>query len=188
MSPPFWLTTERLGLRRFTEDDLEWLTALYSNPNVTRHLGGPRDPSKAGEILNRRILAYYEDYPGLGIWMTVERATNRPIGFHLLNHIQGETFIQVGFVLDQPAWGHGYATEMAFPILRYGFRDLGLPRIHAIATLDNHASQHVLLKIGLKRHGERTFAHPAYSAAGPMAWFERDKDDWLTERGDGAEL
>jgi RimJ/RimL family protein N-acetyltransferase len=96
--------------------DHERLTALYSNPNVTRHLGGPRDPSRAGEILNHRILAYYEEHPGLGIWMTVERATSARIGFHLLNHIQGESFFQVGFVLDQPAWGRGYATEMALPI------------------------------------------------------------------------
>ena len=43
----FWLTTARLGLRRFTEDDLEWLTALYSNENVTRHLGGPRHAADA---------------------------------------------------------------------------------------------------------------------------------------------
>jgi RimJ/RimL family protein N-acetyltransferase len=90
----------------------------------------------------------------------------------------------VGYVLDQPAWGRGYATEMAFAVLRYGFRDLGLARIHAIATLDNHPSHRVLLKIGLKRNGERAFAHPAYSAAGPMAWFERDRDDWLADQAD----
>ena len=178
-SPDYWLTTGRLGLRRFTADDLNWLTALYGNANVTRHLGGPRDPASAGELLQVRILEDDEQHPGLGIWLTVERATNTRIGFHLLNHIRGESFIQVGFVLDQPAWGRGYATEMAFPIVRYGFRDLGLPRIHAIATLDNHASQRVLLKIGLKRNGERAFAHHAYSAAGPMAWFERDRADWL---------
>ena len=180
----FWLTTERLGLRRFTEADLDWLAALYSNQNVTRHLGGPRDPSKAGEILKERILQYYEDHPGLGIWMTVERATNARIGFHLLNHIQGESIIQVGYVLDEPMWGQGYATEMAFAVLRYGFHELGLPRIHAIATLENVASHRVLLKIGMTRKGERAFAHPAYSAAGPMAWFERDRDLWLAERGD----
>ena len=180
--PEYWLTTPRLGLRRFTGDDVLWLTALYSNQNVTRHLGGPRDPGKAGDILRERILDYYERNPGLGIWMTVERETNRGVGFHLLNHIQGEHFIQVGYVLDEAFWGRGYATEMAAAVVRYGFRDLSLPRIHAIATLDNHASHRVLLKIGLKRNGERAFEHPAYSSAGPMAWFERDRDDWMAGR------
>ena len=183
VSSAYWLTTQRLGLRRFTEGDLEWLRALYRNENVTRHLGGPRDPADVDEMLRVRVLEYYERHPGLGIWMTTERETSRRIGFHLLNHIQGESLIQVGFVLDQPAWGRGYGTEMALPVLRYAFRDLNLPRVHAMATLENVASQRVLTKIGLHRNGERAFAHPAYSAAGPMAWFERDKDEWLAERG-----
>ena len=39
----WWLTTERLGLRRFTAADLDFLADLYSDPEVTRHLGGTRD-------------------------------------------------------------------------------------------------------------------------------------------------
>ena len=138
-------------------------------------------------MLRTRILDYYERNPGLGIWMTVERRTSTGIGFHLLNHIQGESFIQIGYALDEPFWGRGYATEMAGAVLRYGFRDLGLPRLHAIATLDNHASHRVLLKIGMKRNGERAFSHPAYVEAGPMAWFERDRDAWMTERNGAQE-
>ena len=183
VSSEYWLTTERLGLRRFTADDLDWLTTLYRNENVTRHLGGRRDPADVGEMLRVRVLEYYERHPGLGIWMTVERETSTRIGFHLLNHIQGESLIQVGFVLDQPAWGRGYGTEMALPVLRYAFRDLGLARVHAMATLENLASQRILTKIGLHRNGERAFPHPAYVEAGPMAWFDRDKDEWLAERG-----
>ena len=177
----FWLTTDRLGLRRFTLDDLQWLTSLYRDDNVTRHLGGRRNPADVEEMLRVRVLAYYEQHQGLGIWMTIERGTGARIGFHLLNHIQGESLIQVGFVLDQPAWGRGYGSEMALAVLRYAFRDLALPRVHAIATLENVASQRVLTKIGLRRHGERAFAHPAYVEAGPMAWFERDRDDWISE-------
>ena len=114
--------------------------------------------------------------------MTVERSTGRRVGFHLLNNIQGESLIQVGFALLKPAWGRGFGTEMASAVLRYGFVDLSLPRIVGMANLDNHASQHVLLKIGLHRHGERAFPHPAYASQGPLAWFERDAGDWLAER------
>jgi len=71
---------------------------------------------------------------------------------------------------------------MAAAVLRYGFADLGLPRIAGIAGLPNVASQRVLAKIGLKRDGERAFTHPAYASSGPMAWFERERDDWLLER------
>lgn len=179
----FWLTTERLALRRFTTDDLDWLVDLYGDHDVARHLGGTKDRAATEELLRLRILQYYDEHPGLGVWMTVERSTGSRVGFHLLNNIQGESLIQVGFALLKPAWGRGIGTEMALAVLRHGFVDLSLPRIVGMANLDNHASQHVLLKIGLHRRGERAFPHPAYASQGPLAWFERDASDWLAERG-----
>ena len=88
-----------------------------------------------------------------------------------------------GYVLfiAKSAWGAGIATEMADAVLRYGFLDLKLPRIAGMTSLQNRASQHVLLKIGLEQRGERAFAHPDYAAEGPMAWFERDREDWRAE-------
>ena len=181
--PELWLTTERLGLRRFTAADADWLVELYSDVEVTRQLGGTKQRAQAEHMLETRILEYYDEHPGLGMWMTVDRSTGERLGFHLLNHIQGESIIQVGFVLARNAWGRGIGTEMAIALLRYGFVELSLPRIAAIATLENRASHHVLLKSGLHRRGERAFPHPAYEAQGPMAWFERDAGDWLAERG-----
>ncbi len=182
-APDVWLTTPRLGLRRFTFDDLDWLARLYADADVTRHLGGTKARAQVEGMLRARVLDYYDAHPGLGMWMTIERSTGAAVGFHLLNHIQGESLIQVGFGLLRSAWGKGFGTEMASAVLRYGFVDLGLPRLVAIANLQNHASQHVLQKIGLRRQGERAFPHPAYVAQGPMAWFERDGADWIAERG-----
>jgi RimJ/RimL family protein N-acetyltransferase len=172
------LTTERLALRRFTRDDLEWLVTLYADDEVTRYLGGSRDRAAVTELLETRILRYYDEHPGLGIWQTIERATGQPVGFHLLNHIQGEQIIQVGYSLVRSAWRKGYATEMAREIMRYGFVDRGLPRIAAIANLPNVASHNVLLKIGLERRGSRVFPHPAYASQGPMAFFEIEARRW----------
>jgi RimJ/RimL family protein N-acetyltransferase len=184
MPGSYWLDTPRLGLRRFTPADLEWLVALYGDADVTRHLGGVKTRSQIEDMLAERILRYYDEHPGLGMWVTVERATGTSLGFHLLNHIRGESIIQVGYTLAKPAWGRGYATEMAAAVLRYGFVDLNLPRIVGMANLENVASQRVLLKIGLERNGERAFPHPDYAAEGPMAWFERDAAEWLAERGE----
>ena len=178
----FWLTTDRLGLRRFTRDDLDWLAALYADEDVTRYLGGTKTRAQIEAMLEERILRYYELHPTLGIWMTTERATGDRVGFHLLNHIQGESIIQIGFTLSKASWGRGYATEMAAALLRYAFVDLALPRMCGMATLANVASQRVLTKICLHRNGERRFPHPAYAAEGPMAWFERNRDEWLHER------
>ena len=183
MSPAlYWLTSDRLALRRFTPDDLDWLVNLYSDPDVTRYLGGAKDRAKGEELLRTRILGYYDEHPGLGIWMTVERDTGACLGFHLLNHIRGESILQTGFTLVKSAWGKGFATEMAAAVLGYGFVDLKLPRIAGMASQQNFASQRVLQKIGLERRGERAFPHPDYASVGPMAWFERDAAEWLADR------
>lgn len=180
----YWLSTERLSLRRFTPEDLDWLATLYSDVDVMRYMGGPRDPAQVEELLNVRILQYYDEHPGLGIWMTTDRRSGEPLGFHVLNHMHGESFVQVGFFLCKSAWGRGVATEMAAALLRYGFVDLRLPQIVGAAHLENLASQRVLLRIGLHRHGERSFSHPAYAPFCPLAWFERDAADWLAEQGE----
>ena len=175
----YWLETKRCGLRRFTTEDRDWLRALYADPEVTRYLGGVKTAAQTDDLLQVRIFDYYDAHPGLGIWVTEERVTGRRLGFHLLNHIQGESIIQVGYTLAKDAWGQGFATEGAAAVLRHGFVTLGLPTIAGMATLGNVASQRVLDKIGLERRGERAFPHPAYAAEGPLAWFERDRSAWF---------
>lgn len=178
----YWLQTERLALRRFTPADYDWLVALYDDAEVMRYGGGVKTPEQVQTVLRERILDYYDAHPGLGVWQTVERATGLPVGFHVLNNIQGESLIQVGYFLLKPAWGRGYATEMASALLRYGFVDLQLPHIGGMTERDNLVSQRVLTKIGLRRNGERAFAHPAYAHAGLMPWFEREAAEWIAER------
>jgi RimJ/RimL family protein N-acetyltransferase len=58
----YWLTTERLALRRFTPSDLDWLAELYRDPDVMRYLGGVKDRAKAVELLDNRILRYYDQH------------------------------------------------------------------------------------------------------------------------------
>lgn len=173
------LETVRLKLRRFTLDDETLLYRLHSDDAVMRYMGGIKTAEQNRSLLEDRILRYYNEHPGLGVWATTERSSGRCIGFHLINHIQGENIMQVGYCLLQSDWGRGYASEMCTALLDYGFRVLKLPKLHAITDVGNVASQQVLLKSGLHRRGERAFAHPAYAAAGPMAFFERDASDWL---------
>lgn len=176
------LASERLQLRRFTVADGALLQRLNSDPEVMRYLGGVERAEDTQAMLEGRILSYYEEHPGLGVWATLERSSGECIGFHLLNHIRGEALIQVGYRLFPQFWGSGYATEMSVALLRYGFANLGLPSICAITHPDNHGSQRVLLKSGLERRGERAFTHPSYAPYGAMPFFERSAADWLKSR------
>lgn len=170
------LHTERLRLRRLTSTDLDWTDQLHSDPVVMRHVGGTKSRQETTDLLARHI-AYYADHPGLGIWVTEKIASGQAIGLHLLNHMRGESLIQVGYLLRPPYWQMGYATEMCRALLQYGFSDLGLAQISAITNPDNRPSQKVLLKCGLRSQGLRSFA--AYADQGPLTYFECDAASWL---------
>ncbi|HEY0134310.1 MAG TPA: GNAT family N-acetyltransferase [Nannocystis sp.] len=177
------LTSARLLLRRMTADDLELLVRMHGDPRVMRYTGGVRDRAGSEAMLRDRILDYYADHPGLGVWATIERSTGACVGIHNLNHLYGEPDIQVGYLLYPEYWGRGYATEMCVALLRHGFGTVGLAKIVAITDPDNEASQHVLRKSGLVYIGERSLPHPNY-ADGPLRWFERAAADWLAEHPD----
>jgi ribosomal-protein-alanine N-acetyltransferase len=181
LRPDDTLKTERLEVRRYAPGDLELLLRLHRDERVMRWAGGVQSRAASEQTFAERILAYYDERPGLGCWATFERATGDCVGMHLLNNIRGTELIQVGYLLYPEYWGRGYATEMAVRILRYGFEELQLPQLVAITDLPNLDSQKVLLKAGLRRSGERLFAH--YGDA-PLAYFERDAADWLAERRD----
>jgi RimJ/RimL family protein N-acetyltransferase len=60
---------------------------------------------------------------------------------------------EIGYELAPDEWGHGYATEAAREIVRFGFDELGLHRITAWTVADNTASVRVLEKIGMRLEG-----------------------------------
>src|SRR5437868_2099991 len=98
-TPSDSLSTQRLFLRRYTAQDLELLLRLNSDERVMRYAGGVKARAQTEELLHTRILRYYDEHPGLGIWATCERAGGACVGMHLLNNIHGEAFIQVGYLL-----------------------------------------------------------------------------------------
>jgi len=56
---------------------------------------------------------------------------------------------EVGFLLDRPFWGKGYATEAALASLEFGFEHFGLDHIIALVHPENLASRRVIEKCGM---------------------------------------
>jgi RimJ/RimL family protein N-acetyltransferase len=61
----------------------------------------------------------------------------------------------IGYELDPELWGHGYATEAAEEMLRFGFEELGLHRIWSWCIADNTASRRVLERLGMRLEGQQ---------------------------------
>ena len=141
------LETARLILRPFTLSDAPVIQRLLNDPQVTDGL---------------LSVSYPFALPDAEKWLA-DRITNRfaitlcasgelcgGIGIHTnAKHPRGE----MGYWLGRTYWGHGYATEAARAVVRYGFENLHLQRVAAMYFPRNVSSQKVLAKIGMKREG-----------------------------------
>jgi RimJ/RimL family protein N-acetyltransferase len=61
----------------------------------------------------------------------------------------------IGYCLDEPAWGKGYATEAVRAMLHWAYDTLDLNRVEAELDTRNAASARVLEKLGFEREGLR---------------------------------
>src|SRR5690606_4359769 len=82
---------------------------------------------------------------GFGLWATVAKDSGALIGRSgLLSWIIDERpEAELAWMLAKPWWGRGLATEVARALVNYGFDELGLRRLVAIITPQNHASANV---------------------------------------------
>jgi ribosomal-protein-alanine N-acetyltransferase len=92
---------------------------------------------------------------GFGLLAITDRETGRLVGETGLHVLEDGPDVEVGYTLARAAWGRGYATEAATAVLRWGFAGLRLHRVVAVADPANHASLHVLDKLGMARRGMR---------------------------------
>lgn len=146
--------TERLALREFTADDLSDLVRLDTDPRVMRYIGDGRPLAESTvPALLRRVRRYYALYPDLGVWAAQRRDDGAFLGWFCLKYIPKTVEVEVGYRLLPDAWGHGYATEGASALVRYGFERVGLARIVGLTHPQNTASQNVLRKAGLRDAG-----------------------------------
>lgn len=82
------------------------------------------------------------------------RADRQPIGIAELNErgLDKRSGLgqskELGFLLDQAAWGHGYMTEALHLLISYAFGKLQQQEIWAGTFLDNERSQQLLKKLG----------------------------------------
>src|SRR5262249_59650612 len=65
-TPPYFLTTERIGFRTWRPDDLDLALGLWGDTDVTRLIGGPFDEAAVAERLAREIAT--QDAHGVPYW------------------------------------------------------------------------------------------------------------------------
>ena len=157
-SPPEpFLESERLFYRRLTLDDLPWLIELRTADAVKRYLGG--DTWQNPDALATRLKFYIECHEKLGFGCTAMglKSTGELIGSSGLQPLEETGEIEIGYNMAEKYWGQGYGTECCMAWLKYGFEEVGLERIVAIAIPENRSSWHIMEKCGMRY--EKTEEH-----------------------------
>jgi RimJ/RimL family protein N-acetyltransferase len=164
------LTTARLLLRQWREEDAEPFTAMCADPEVMRYFPKllTREESDA-LIENQRLLL---ELRGWGLW-AVEVVGVAPFAGYLgLAEPQFDAHftpcIEVGWRLAREHWGHGYATEAARAAVAFGFDELELDEIVALTTPANVRSRRVMERLGMMRDPADDFEHPLLPPGHPI--------------------
>jgi RimJ/RimL family protein N-acetyltransferase len=114
---------------------------------------GPNTPQDTRDFLDRAAETARAE-PRLGYELGVVTKTDgRLLGAVGLRLEAQGCQAMLGYCYHADAWGHGYATEAAEALLRFGFDVLLLHRIWAGCDPDNTASARVLEKLGLTLEG-----------------------------------
>lgn len=142
------VTTARTLLRPFTTADLDDLARIFAKPPVMKYLGPHGEPMSRDETREalKSMIRHWSRH-GFGRWAVMERACGQMIGCAGLRSFEG--IAELVYLLDEPAWGKGLATEVARACLRFGFETQAFPRVVAFARPGNLASRRVMEKIGM---------------------------------------
>ncbi|CAN0586731.1 unnamed protein product [Ectocarpus sp. 12 AP-2014] len=142
--------TARLSVKPRTLTDLTACLAMDRDPEVTKFITGPwSDPDRHEAFVRERIETDFGE--GLGYWSVFSH--ERPdhfLGWVLLipyDSVGPE--IEIGWRFNRDAWGKGFATEAARPVLEHALKTLALQRVVADIDPDNLGSIQVAMKIGM---------------------------------------
>ena len=149
------LETARLLIRDLEPGDVDALVDLWTDPEVTRFMGGLRDREKllAG-FAEDLAAAARNTQPIYDLRPVVSSATDALVGHCGLldKEIDGRDEVEQVYVIARDAWGQGYATEAAIALRDFAFDPagpLGLDRLVALVEPGNIPSVRVAEKTGM---------------------------------------
>ncbi len=168
MKENYVITTDRLGLRLWQEEDRIPFARMNAKPSVMKYFPRILSKDESDDFVDRIIRHFAEK--GFGLWAVEHRETHDFMGFIGFYTATFEAdftpCIEIGWRLDDAFWHKGYATEGALACLKYGFDALGLKDIYSFTSELNKPSIRVMEKIGMRRSG--TFHHPALDRNNPL--------------------
>jgi RimJ/RimL family protein N-acetyltransferase len=167
------LRTERLRLRRWTDEDRDVFAQISADPEVMRYRLAPLSRHESDALIDETEASF--DRNGFGLWAVERIEDGRLLGF---TGFGTSTFdaafcpaVDIGWTLARDMWGHGYATEGAVAALDFAFDHLQLDEVVAHTTQLNERSRAVMGRLGMTHDPADDFDAPWYQPENPRRRF-----------------
>lgn len=147
------ITTERLILREFRNDDFDALRVIDSDAAIQRYRGARAITPEMTRNYLERMQEWAAEVPRRYFMLAPTlRSTGAMIGWLPLKIVDvAAAEAEIGWTIAPGYHGQGYATEMARALLEVAFGELQLHRVWAICRTENVASYRVMEKLGMRR-------------------------------------
>ena len=186
------ITTPRLRLRPWRDEDLPAFAELGADPRVMEHFPGTLSRAES-DVLAARIRDHFVRR-GFGFWAAELPGLAHFIGFVGLAVPLFETHftpcVEIGWRLAVAHWGKGYASEAASAAVAHGFGPLGLEEIVAFTVPANTRSRRVMERLGMQQSSADDFEHPSLPEGHPLrphVLYRLRRADWLRARQHGSD-
>lgn len=167
---PITLTTPRLLLRPWRDEDIDPFATMFEDAAVMEFLPPAQDRAAIEGVVGR-VRDHFARH-GFGWWAAELRATGDFIGFIGLAQVPFEAHftpaIEIGWRLSSAHWGKGYATEGAKAALEAAFLRLDLAEVVSLTVRANSRSRRVMERIGMSHDPADDFDHPRLAADHPL--------------------
>jgi RimJ/RimL family protein N-acetyltransferase len=145
--------SERLNFRKLEETDFEWWMEFSSHPDSTRYFDFSVNinPEEFCWLWFNKVFDRYKNDTG-GHNVLVERITGKPVGMCglLVQEVDGNHELEIGYSLHPAFWRKGYATEAAQKSRDFAFENNFAESLISIVHVENQQSAKVALRNGMK--------------------------------------
>lgn len=173
------LSGARLDLRPFRADDAPAVQALAGAREIadtTLTLPHPYGDGVAEQWIATHAPAWAAG--ALASFAIVEREAGQLVGAIGLTLKPAHERAEMGYWIGVPFWSRGYATEAAGLVLRFGFGELGLNRVHAQHFSRNPQSGRVMRKLGMRHEGRLRRHVRRWGSYEDLEQFGILRDEW----------
>jgi ribosomal-protein-alanine N-acetyltransferase len=174
--------TERLVLRAFTLADAPAVKALAGAREVastTLNVPHPYEDGMAETWIGTHAAGYAAGEQAT--FAVALKESDDLVGAIGLTVSADHARAELGYWIGVPFWNHGYASEAAVEILRFGFEELELNKIYAVHLVRNPASGPVMQKAGMRYEGTLRQHVRKWGAFEDLALYGLLATDWRSE-------